>query len=82
MQLSIHTNDMLAVNNDYIIMSIKLLTIQKQLEYVKGEHQWSVNNFRSLKYGNWRLGCLVLCINNVLAACIGKYQSDTVTAPF
>ena len=49
MQLSIHTNDMLAVNNDYRIMCIKLLTIQSQLEHVEGEHQQSVNDFRSFK---------------------------------
>jgi hypothetical protein len=34
MQLSIHTNDALAVNNDYMIMWMKLLTKQQQLEHV------------------------------------------------
>jgi len=47
MQLSIHPHYTLAVNNDYMIICTKLLPIQQQLEYVFGEHQWSVNDFWS-----------------------------------
>jgi len=82
MHLSIHTNDTLAVNNNYMIMGSKLLTVQQQLEPVQGEGQRSINYFRSFKYGNWKLICLVLFINNTLAAFIGKRQSNTVTPPF
>jgi len=35
-QLSIHTNYTLAVNNDYMIICTKLLTIQQQLGHVSG----------------------------------------------
>jgi len=49
MQLSIHTNDMLAVNIDYMIMCIKWLITQQQLKYVEGEGQLSVNDCRSFK---------------------------------
>ena len=51
-QLSIHTNYTLAVNNDYMIICTKLLTIQQQLGHVYGERQWSVNNFWSCKQVN------------------------------
>jgi len=79
MQLNIHTNDTLDVNNQYISQSIKLLTMQPQLEPVYDKGQWSINEFSTLKEGNWKLICLLLCINNVLAAFVGKRQGDTVT---
>jgi len=45
MQLCIHTNDLLPINNDYMIICTKLLTLQQQLGHVYGERQRSVNNF-------------------------------------
>ena len=44
-QLSIHTNYRVAVNNDYMIICTKLLTIQQVLQYIYGERQWGVNDF-------------------------------------
>jgi len=44
-QLSIHTHYKLAVNNDYMIMCTKLLTIQQLLGHIYGERHWSVNDF-------------------------------------
>jgi len=82
MQFSIHTNNMLAVNNDYMIMCINLLTIQQQLGHVSGERQRSVDNFKSFKQRNWKMMCLMLCMNNLLVVFIGKSQSDMVPAPY
>jgi len=73
---------MLAVNNDYMIMCINLLTIQQQLGHVSGERQQSVDNFKSFKQRNWKMMCLMLCMNNLLVVFIGKSQSDMVPAPY
>jgi hypothetical protein len=45
MQLSIHTINTLAVNDDYIIICTKLVTTQQQVGHVYCERQWSVNAF-------------------------------------
>ena len=44
-QLSIHTNSILAVNNDYMIVCTKLLTIQQLLGHIYGERHGRVNDF-------------------------------------
>lgn len=82
MQLRIHTNDTWAVTNNYLSMCRKSLPIPQLLERIEDDRYWSVNNFRSFEYGNWKLICLVLCINNALAACIGTRWRIIVTPPF
>jgi len=49
MQLSIHTNDTLAFNNNDMIICIQSLIRHHQLEPIQGERQQSINNFRSYK---------------------------------
>jgi len=46
------------------------------------ECQQSVNDLWSCKYGDSQVTWSLLCITDVLAACIGKRDSNTVTAPF
>ena len=46
------------------------------------ERQWSVNNLWSCKYSNSQVTCSLLCITDVLAAFIGKRDSNIFTAPF
>ena len=82
MQLSIHTNDKLAVNNDNMIICTKLLTIQQLLGHIYGERHWSVNDFWTCKQLNWEAICSLLSIINVLPAGIHKTDSDRVTASF
>ena len=79
-QLSIHTNYKLAVNNDCMIICTKLLTIQQLLGHIYGEGHWSVNDIWTCKQLNWEAICLLLSIINVLPAFIGQTDSDTVTA--
>jgi len=81
-QLSIHTNYKLAVNNEYMIICTKLLTIQQRLGHIYRERHWSVNNIWSWKQLNWETICSLLSILNVLPAFIGITDSDTVTASF
>lgn len=45
-QLSIHTNDTLAVSYDYTIMCLTSFTIQQQIEHGQAERQQSINDFR------------------------------------
>ena len=82
MQLSIHTNYKLAVNNNNMIICTKLLTIQQRLGHIYGEPHWSVNDFWTCKQLNWEGICLLLSIINVLPAFIGETDSDTRTATF
>jgi len=49
MQLSIDRMCTLAVNNDYMIICTKLLSIKQQLGHVYGECEWSVNDLWSCK---------------------------------
>jgi hypothetical protein len=49
MKLSIDTTCTLAVNNDYMIIYSKLLSIKQLLGNVYGESKWRVNEFRSCK---------------------------------
>jgi len=49
MQLSIDRNCTLAVNNDYMIICTKLLSIKQQLGHVYGECEWSINDLWSCK---------------------------------
>jgi len=42
----------------------------------------SVDNYLSCKYDNWKVIWSLICSTNILATCIGKRHSDTVTAPF
>jgi len=44
--------------------------------------QRRVNNLFFCIYGNYTVIWLLLCITDVLAACIGKWGSNTVTTPF
>jgi hypothetical protein len=80
MQLSIDTNYTLAVNNKYMIICTKLCYIKEQLEHFYGECESSVNNCWSCESVNWNVSCMLLFITYVLAACIGKWTSDTDTA--
>jgi hypothetical protein len=59
MQLSIHTNDTLAVDSNYRFKCINVSTVRQQVKPEWGEHQRSVNNFRSVNYSNWKLLCMV-----------------------
>jgi hypothetical protein len=72
MQLNIHTNDSLAVNNDFMRIYTTLLTIKEKLGHGCGERQLSVNNFRSWEYLDWDMICGLLFITNVLASLIGQ----------
>jgi len=47
--LSIDTNYTLAVNNDYMIVCTKLLSIKQQLGHVYCECEWSINDFWTCK---------------------------------
>jgi len=80
MQLSIDTNYTLAVNNDYMIVCTKWLSIKQQLEHGYGECEWSINDFWTSKWDNWKASGMLLFITHVLAALIGKRKSDTDTA--
>jgi len=80
MQLSIHTNYKLAVNNDNMIICTKLLTIQQLLGHIYGERQWRINDFSTCKQRNWEAICLLMSITNVSAVFIRKGESDIVTA--
>jgi len=82
MQLSIHTNCKLAVNNDNMIICTKLLTIEQLLGHIDGERHWSVNDCWTCKQLNSEAICLLLSIINVLPAFIGKTDSNMVTASF
>jgi len=81
-QLSIHTNYKLAVNNDYMIICTKLLTIQQLLGHIYRELHWSVNDFWTCKQLDWEAICSLLSKINVLPAFICKTDSDAVTASF
>jgi len=48
----------------------------------ENERQWSVNNLRLCKYGNYTVLWSLLGIIDVLAAFIGQRDSNTVIAPF
>jgi hypothetical protein len=80
MQRSIDTNCTLAVNNDYMIIFTKLLSIKQRLGHFYGECEWSVNHGESCMYVNWKASSMLLFITHVLAALIGKRQSATYTA--
>ena len=80
MQLSIDRNDTLAVNNDYIIIWIELLTIQRLLGCVDGEHQRSVNDFPSYTFGIQRAALSHSSEVNVLVASIGNQESEMLVA--
>jgi len=45
------------------------------------EHQRSVNNLWSWKYGNWTVIWLLLCITDLFAAFIGKRASNAASTP-
>ena len=81
-QLSIHTNYNLAVNNDYMIICTKLFTIQQLWGHIYGERHWSVNDFWTGKQLNWEAIYSLLSIIKVLPDVKGKTDSDTVTASF
>jgi len=81
-QLSIDTKYKLAVNNDYMIICTKLLTIQQLLGHIYGERHWSVNNFWICKQPNWKAICSLLSKINVLPAFVCKTDSDMVKASF
>jgi len=49
MQLSIDTYYTLAVNNDYMIVCTKLLSIKQQLGHGYAECEWSINDFWTSK---------------------------------
>jgi len=57
-------------------------TVTGSLPPSENERQWSVNDFRFCKYGNCIVIWSLLGITYVLAALIGKRDSNTVTAPF
>jgi len=82
MQLSIHTNCKLAVNNDNMIICTKSLTIQQLLGHIYVERHWSVNNVWTCKQLNSEAICSLLSIFNVLPAFMGKTDSNMVTASF
>jgi hypothetical protein len=54
----------------------------QSLTHSEHEHQWCVNDLWSCKYGNSIVIWLLLCTTDVLAAYIGKRESNMVTAPF
>jgi hypothetical protein len=80
MQLSIDRFCTLAVNNDYMIICTKLLSIKQELGHVYGECEPSINDLLSCKYVNWKVSCMLLFITHILAAITGKIQCDTDTA--
>jgi len=77
MQLSIVTNYLLAVNNDYMIIEET-----REQPHCYNEHQQSVNEFWICKQLNRKVICLLLFIINRLAAFVGKRDSGAVTATF
>jgi len=81
MQLSIHRNDTLAVNNGYMIMYKQLLTIQRLLGCIYSECQRSVDNFPSYAFSNQKATSLQPCKVKILVALIGKKGSDTLVTP-
>jgi len=82
MQLSVHTNCKLAVNNYNMIICTKLLTIKQLLGHIDGERHWGVNNFWTCKQLNSEAICSLLSIINVLPAFIHKTDSNMATASF
>jgi len=52
MQLITLNNHMLAVNSDYMIISVQLLTMQSLLGCVCCEQKWRVNNCPFYKFGS------------------------------
>jgi hypothetical protein len=77
MQLSIDTNDSLAVNNDYMIIQVPW-----EQPHCYNEHQRSVNEFWICKQLNWKVICSLLFMINRLAAFVGKGDRSAVTATF
>jgi len=57
-------------------------TTTQSLPHCENERQLSVNDFGSCKYGNCIVIWSLLGTTDILAACIGKRNSNMVTAPF
>jgi len=77
MQLSIGTNYLLAVNNDYMIIKAT-----REQPHCYNERQRSVNEFWICKQLNTKVICSLLLIINRLAAFVGKRDRGAVTATF
>jgi len=77
MQLSIGTNNSLAVNNGYMFIEAT-----REQPHCYNERQQSVNEFWICKQHNRKVICLLLFIINRLAAFVGKRDRGAVTATF
>jgi len=54
--------------------------MERTMHYNRGQR--NVNDNWSCKYSNWKVLWLLLCITDILAAFMGRRDSDTVTAVF
>jgi hypothetical protein len=76
MKKTVNENARMAANTIWMILYAKSNDCILWIHLLQNQRQWSVNNFRSCKSGNWKFNWLWWCITEALATCIGKNDSD------
>ena len=82
MKENVHEDDRKAAKTPLLVGYAKTNDYILWIHLWQNEHQWSANGFWSCILGNWSGDSLGTFIHEVWLACIGKRESDTLSASF